>query len=73
MGIVKEAEAFVVVVVSWWAPYVIVESDGRRRVVSVLVVVVSWMSEVARSRPMTEKRSWSRSTSAFRNTCLAVL
>ena len=44
----KEAVACVVrvVVVTVWAPDVIYESDGRRRVVSVLVVAVSWMSSV---------------------------
>ena len=47
LDIVKgEAVAFVVrvVVVSLWAPDVRYESDGRRLVVAVLVVVVSWMS-----------------------------
>ena len=48
LDVVKKAEAFVVrvVAVSLWAPDVRYESDGRRLVVAVLVVVVSGMSSV---------------------------
>ena len=45
LDVVKEAAAFAVVVVSVQAPDVIDESDGRRRVVSVLrVFLLLWMS-----------------------------